>query len=80
MVGRLAPLTARSGKIDVNVLKTMLLLLGLGAMKKGRASADPVSSYWVAIDETLSSSGTSLYLRWTRFRNNCSSSTSRTDS
>src|SRR5271157_4215967 len=45
MVGRLAPLTERSGKIEVNVRKTILLLLGLGAMKKGRASAAPASSY-----------------------------------
>ena len=80
MVGRLAPLTLRSGRIEVNVRKITLLLLGLGAMKKGLASAEPASSYWVAIDETLSSKGISLYRRCTRFRSNCSSLTVRTDS
>src|SRR6516162_6220088 len=41
MVGRLAPLIETSGRTDVNVLKITLLLLGLGARKKGRASAAP---------------------------------------
>src|SRR5208282_4942773 len=46
MVGRLAPLTERSGRIEVNVRKMMLLLLlGLGATKNGLASAAPASSY-----------------------------------
>jgi hypothetical protein len=53
IVGRFAPLTFRSGRIEVNVLKMTLLLLGLGATKNGLASAPPPSSYWVAIEETL---------------------------
>src|SRR6476620_9844686 len=64
-----------NSKIDVNVLKMILLLLGLGEMKKGLASAESASSYWVAIDETLSSNGISLYRRWTMFRSSCSSLT-----
>src|SRR5271157_2822524 len=40
MVGRLAPLTWRSGSMLVNDRNTFLLL-GLGARKNGRASAEP---------------------------------------
>ncbi|MFO0889692.1 MAG: hypothetical protein U0790_11205 [Isosphaeraceae bacterium] len=39
IVGRFAPLRLRSGRIEVNVRKITLLLLGFGAMKNGRASA-----------------------------------------
>src|SRR5262249_30792879 len=60
MVGRFAPSTRRSGRIDVNVLKITLLLLGLGARKNGRASAVPDNSYCAAMDETLRDRGNSL--------------------
>jgi hypothetical protein len=60
MVGRLAPDTSTSGRIEVNVLKMTLLLLGLGAMKKGRASAWPASSYWAAMEVTFREKGPSL--------------------
>ena len=59
----------------MNVRKMMLLLLGLGAMKHGLASAVPESSCCDAIDETLSAKGPSLYLKWTRFLSSCSLST-----
>ena len=77
MVGRFAPLTLTSGRILVNVRKTMLLLLGFGAMKNGLASAPPSSSYCAAIDETFRSRGISLYRNRTMLRRNCSSSTRR---
>ncbi len=75
MVGRLAPLTATSGKILVNVRK--IGPLWLGTSKNGRASALPASSYCAAMDETASLYGASLYRTCTRLRRSCSSSTSR---
>ena len=59
-VGRSAPLAATSGRMAVKVRKMTLLLLGFGAMKKGRASADADSSYWAAIDVTFREEGVSL--------------------
>src|SRR5262249_21725559 len=75
MVGRFEPVTETSGRILVNVRKTTLALLGLGARKNGLASAVPSSSYWAAMDETLRSSGVSLYRIRTMLRRSCSSST-----
>src|SRR6476620_9844685 len=69
-----------NSNIIFRTFTSILLLLGLGAMKKGLASAEPASSYWVAIDETLSSKGISLYRRWTMFLRSCSSLTVRIDS
>src|SRR5262249_1086954 len=51
MVGRFEPLILTSGRTEVNVWN--LLPAGLGARKKGLASAPPSSSYWAAMDETL---------------------------
>jgi hypothetical protein len=39
MVGRFDPIADTSGKMEVKVRKMTLLLLGLGAIKKGLASA-----------------------------------------
>src|SRR5262249_44082864 len=52
-VGRLEAPTRTSGRMAVNVRKTMLLLLGLGATKNGRASAWEDSSYWAAMELTF---------------------------
>ena len=49
-VGRLAPLTITSGRMEVKVRKKGGLLLGLGARKNGRASAWPDNSYWVVME------------------------------
>ena len=59
-VGRSAAAAKTSGRMAVKVLKTTLLLLGLGAMKNGCASAWPESSYLAAIEVTLSEEGVSL--------------------
>src|SRR5207249_9470268 len=52
-VGRLDPASMRSGRIEVKVRKITLLLLGLGAMKNGRASPEADSSYWAAMELTF---------------------------
>jgi hypothetical protein len=60
IVGRWVPVSETSGRMDVNVLKMTLELLGFGERKNGRASAVASTSYWAAMDATSSRAALSL--------------------